>query len=115
MQTVRRLLFPIALCSVAVLTRGQTVTVNDTNDGRLAGTGGLLAVDAATAGSVSGRLLTKDAGYYTSSPTERAPVAGAPDFRAQSMLFAQPQPATLPIEIDAFSIGMDWIVSGPDG
>jgi hypothetical protein len=82
----------------------------------------LLAVDAATTGAVPGRLLTKDAGYYTTTPTERVPLAGAPDFRVQAMFNAQPQPPVAALAIDAFSIGMDWIVSdgtgqcwGPEG
>ena len=107
MPTLHRLQFPIALCALAVLAHSQ----NDTNSGRLAGTGGLLAVDAATTGTVSGRLLTKDAGYYTTTPTERAPITGAPDFRAQSLFAGLP----VPLEIDAFSIGMDWIVSDGTG
>src|SRR4030095_15795705 len=107
MPTLHRLQFPIALCALAVFARGQ----NDTNSGRLAGTGGLLAVDAATTGTVSGRVLTRDAGYSTTTPTERAPITGAPDFRAQSLFAGLPAP----LEIDAFSIGMDWIVSDGTG
>ena len=107
MQSLRHLPFPIALCSLAVLARGQVV---DANAGPFAGTSGLLAVDQQT-GLAAGRLLTKGPGYFVTNPIERPPIPGAPDFRAQSML----QGLQTVLQIDAFSIGMDWIVSNDSG
>ncbi|MFO1077309.1 MAG: hypothetical protein U1E73_06235 [Planctomycetota bacterium] len=107
----------IALCALAAIAPAQSP---DADQGMFAGTAGVLSVDSGT--GLPGRLYLKAAGYSATFPPEPAPVADGPDFRVAALLYAQSDPPLGALEIDAFSIGRDWIVSnafgetfGPEG